>query len=101
MARAGHAPGVTAELVRAGGKGADLHLSNVSQPPDGRVLEAWVRRDGRVEPVPALFVPDHEGRASTRIADLTGVDLVMVTAEPKGGSDQPTSTPITRVPIPQ
>ena len=33
--------------------------------PSDRVLEAWVQRDGEVEPVRALFVPDREGRAST------------------------------------
>lgn len=101
VARAGRAPGVTAEVVRTGGTGAALRLENVRQLPDGRVLEAWVRREGRVEPVRALFVPDREGRASTRIADLSGVDLVMVTTEPKGGTSYPTSTPIATVPIRQ
>jgi anti-sigma factor RsiW len=101
VARAGQAPGVTAEVVRAAGRGATLRLANVRQLPDGRVLEAWVRREGRVEPVRALFVPDREGRASTRIADIGGVDLVMVTAEPKGGTDHPTSAPIASVPIRQ
>jgi hypothetical protein len=65
------------------------------------VLEAWVRRDGEVEAVPALFVPDGEGEASTRLGDLRGVDRVMVTAEPPGGSKAPTSAPIASVAIPQ
>jgi anti-sigma-K factor RskA len=97
---AGHAPGVTAEVVRTG-KGGTLRLANVRQLPDGRILEAWVRREGRIEPVRALFVPDREGRASTTIADMHKVDTVMVTAEPRGGTDYPTSTPIVTVPIPQ
>ena len=55
------------------------------------MLEAWVQRDGEVEPVQALFVPDREGRASTELADMDGVEVVMVTTEPKGGSETPTS----------
>ncbi len=33
----------------AKGDGGTLHLANVDQLPDGRVLEAWVQRDGEVE----------------------------------------------------
>jgi anti-sigma-K factor RskA len=93
-------PGVTASMAREG-KGATLLLGNLRQLPEGRVLEAWVRRAGKVEPVPALFVPDSSGRASTRIADMAGVDTVMVTVEPKGGSLAPTSPPIVTLPVPQ
>ena len=65
------------------------------------MLEAWVQREGEVEPVRALFVPDREGNASTMIADMTDVEVVMVTSEPSGGSEAPTSSPIATVPIPQ
>jgi anti-sigma-K factor RskA len=97
---AGRAPGVTARVVSDGDSGT-LHLANVRQLPAGKVLEAWVRREGRVEAVPALFVPDREGTATTTIADMSGVDTVMVTAEPRGGSDHPTSAPIVTMAIPQ
>ncbi|MGN6253517.1 MAG: anti-sigma factor [Solirubrobacterales bacterium] len=93
-------PGVTASMVREG-RGATLLLGNVGQLPEGKVLEAWVRRDGEVEPVPALFAPDRSGRASTRIAEMTGVDVVMVTEEPQGGSKEPTSPPIVTMSVPQ
>jgi hypothetical protein len=96
----GDPSGVTARMVRDGDEGT-LHLANVHQVPSDRVLEAWVRRDGQVEPVQALFVPDRKGRASTAIANMSGVDLVMVTAEPRGGSRAPTSSPIVSMPIPQ
>lgn len=89
-----HQPGgLTVAMVREG-DGGTLKLAGVPQLPPGKVLEAWVRREGEVEPVPALFVPDREGRASTMIADMNGVDTVMVTEEPQGGSQQPTSEPI-------
>lgn len=95
----GKPPGVTAKMTSHGEEGT-LQLANVHQVPSDRVLEAWVRRDGEVEPVRALFVPDSQGRASTTIADMEGVDLIMVTAEPRGGSDAPTSSPIISVSVP-
>ena len=97
---AGHAPGVTAKMVSEG-EGGTLRLANVKPLPDGRVLQAWVRRDGEVEAVPALFVPNREGNASTTIDDMSGVDTVMVTSEPSGGSKTPTSAPILTMEVPQ
>jgi anti-sigma factor RsiW len=90
--------GITAEVVREG-SGAELSLAHVEQLPPDRVLEAWVQREGDVEPVKALFVPDRDGNASTTIADMRGVEVVMVTREPAGGTSAPTSTPIVAVPI--
>lgn len=92
--------GVTVKMVREG-DGGTLRLTGVHQLPPERVLEAWVRREGKVEPVPALFVPDREGRASTRIEDMSGVDTVMVTEEPQGGSKEPTSPAIVTMSVSQ
>lgn len=96
----GEAPAVTAKVVSEGGSGT-LHLDNVKQLPSDRVLEAWVQRDGAVEPVEALFVPDREGQASTEIPDMDGVEVVMVTTEPEGGSESPTSSPIVTIAMPE
>jgi anti-sigma-K factor RskA len=92
--------GVTARVVEKGDAGT-LHLTDVHKLPSDRVLEAWVRREGKIEPVRALFVPDRRGHASTTLGDMKGVDTVMVTTEPPGGSNAPTSTPIATVSIPQ
>jgi hypothetical protein len=89
----GRPPGVTAEMISEDG-GGTLHLANVKRLPSDRVLEAWVQRDGEIEPVEALFVPDREGRASTELPDMDGVEVVMVTTEPTGGSESPTSPPL-------
>jgi anti-sigma-K factor RskA len=97
---AGRAPGVTAKMVSEGDSGT-LHLDNVKQLPSDRVLEAWVQRDGEVEPVEALFVPDRKGRASTELPDMAGVEVVMVTTEPRGGSESPTSSPLVTIAVPQ
>ncbi len=60
------------EVVREGDQGT-LRLASVTKLPDNSVLEAWVRREGEVEPVPELFVPDRSGSASTTIGDMRHV----------------------------
>jgi hypothetical protein len=97
---AGRSPGVVAEVVSDGGSGT-LHLANLHQLPSNKVLQAWVERDGRVVSAKTLFVPNQDGTASATIDDMEGVKTVMVTAEPRGGSVQPTSSPIVSVSIPQ
>lgn len=93
------AGGVVVKMVPEG-KGGTLHISHLHQPEPGKVLEAWVLREGEVEAVRALFVPDRHGRAETRIADMSGVEEVMVTEEPRGGSEEPTSKPIVAMSVP-
>jgi len=92
--------GITARMVQEG-DGGTLHLADVHQLPPGKVLEAWVRREGTVEAVPALMVPDRKGQAETTIADMNGVDTVMVTEEPQGGSEEPTSPAIVTMSVSQ
>jgi hypothetical protein len=92
------ANGIAAKLVTEGDRG-ELHLTGVEPLPRGRVLEAWVERDGIVEAVPALFAPDQAGRASTTIESMKDVSAVMVTREPAGGSKKPTTKPFVEVPI--
>lgn len=96
----GRSPGVTAEMVRNGESGT-LHLANLHQLPRDEVLQAWVQRGKRIESAKTLFVPNQDGTASATIDDMDGVNTVMVTAEPRGGSVQPTSAPIVSVSIPQ
>ncbi len=95
---AGHAPGITARLLRAGDKGV-LRLTHVRQLDGGRVLEAWVERNGKVAPVRALFVPNRGGLAEAVVGDVGGADAVLVTVERRGGVAQPTSEPIVAVPL--
>jgi anti-sigma-K factor RskA len=91
---------INVKMVQEGNSGT-LQLAGVQQLPPDKVLEAWVEREGQVEAVPALFVPDRDGQAETRIADMSGVAVVMVTEEPQGGSDQPTGEPIMTMAVPQ
>jgi anti-sigma-K factor RskA len=96
----GHSHGVTAEMIRDGESGT-LHLANLRQLPRDEVLQAWVQRGERVESAKTLFVPNPDGTASAPIDEMEGVSTVMVTAEPRGGSMQPTSAPIVSVSMPQ
>jgi anti-sigma-K factor RskA len=93
--------GIVAAVSMEGTEHGRIKLSNVPSLPPDRVLEAWVERDGQIEAVPALFVPDGEGQAATTIGDMRGVTTVMVTKEPPGGSESPTSVPIATVTIAQ
>jgi anti-sigma-K factor RskA len=90
--------GIVAKVVDEDGKG-ELRLTGVEQPKDGKVLEAWVARGESVEPVRATFTPDEAGNASTQIEDLHGVDAVLVTEEPAGGTKAPTTEPFVSVPL--
>jgi anti-sigma-K factor RskA len=91
--------GLTVKMVQED-EGGTLQLEGVRQLPSDKVLEAWVEREGKVEAVPALFVPDRHGHAETMIADMTGVETVMVTEEPRGGSEAPTGEPIMTMSVP-
>ena len=97
---AGTAPGVTAKLVREDGTGT-LRLRHVHELPSDEVLQAWVRRGRRVESARTLFVPNRDGTATAVIDDMHNVNAVMVTSEPAGGSDYPTSDPIVAVALRQ
>jgi anti-sigma-K factor RskA len=96
---AGQAPGVTAKMVRVGDTGT-LRLANVKQLPADKVLQAWVRRGKKIESAKTLFVPNRDGTATAVIDDMKGVNAVMVTTEPRGGSNYPTSEPIVAVSVP-
>lgn len=95
---AGKPPGVTARMVSEGDAGT-LHLANLRDLPPGEGLQAWVQRGEQVERSGPLFTPDRDGTATTVIADMAGVNTVMVTAEPRGGSPVPTSEPLVSIDV--
>ncbi len=96
---AGHAPGVTAKIVSEDDSGT-LRLANVDELPADKVLQAWVQRGERVESAKTLFLPNRDGTATAVIDDMQGVSAVMVTMEPRGGSDQPTAKPMVTLSMP-
>jgi anti-sigma-K factor RskA len=88
--------GSDAVLVQSGNSGM-LRISNLQQPQGGKVYQAWIERDGDIEPTESLFLPRGDGTATTSVPDLEGVDSVYVSVEPVGGSPAPTTTPVIAV----
>ncbi len=90
---------IHATLERSGDSGT-LELTGLKQVRMGHVYQAWVRRNHRILPS-SLFEARGNGSASTAIPhQLDGADMVMVTVEPRGGSRQPSSSPIVSVALP-
>jgi anti-sigma-K factor RskA len=90
--------GALAKLERSGDSGT-LQVSGLSQLPRSQVYQAWVQRDGHMEPS-SLFAARSNGRGTAAIPHgLDGAQAVVVTVEPHGGSRQPTSSPLVSVPV--
>jgi hypothetical protein len=81
----------TAELRVTGGHG-ELVLHRFSPPPAGEVYEVWVKRPNHSpSPTSALFSVTTKGDGDVDVpGSLRGVDEVMVTPEPAGGTRVPT-----------
>lgn len=88
-----------AVMVTSGNSGT-LKVTNLPKLDDGEVYQAWVQKGQSILPTDSLFTPRKDGTATTSIPDLSNVNTVMVSAEPKGGSEQPTTTPIITIEIP-
>jgi anti-sigma-K factor RskA len=81
------------------GGGSVLRVDGLPAPGGGRVYQVWVERRGEVVPV-SIFDVDTGGNGAAAIpGSLEDADAVMVTREPRGGSDAPTETPVLRVDI--
>jgi hypothetical protein len=76
---------------------AILEVRGMPSLEPGRVYQAWVQRDGMVEPEPTFEV-GADGRGVVAVPeDLSDADAVMVTREPSGGSRAPSEKPILTV----
>jgi anti-sigma-K factor RskA len=74
-----------------------LEVRRMPPPPAGKVYQVWLKRPNQ-DPAPttALFRTDPDGSADVEIqrGRLRGIEQVLVTAEPDGGSMKPTSNPV-------
>jgi hypothetical protein len=76
---------------------AILEVRGMPSLERGRVYQAWVQRDGMIEPEPTFEV-GADGRGVVAVPeDLSDADAVMVTREPSGGSRAPSEKPIVTV----
>lgn len=89
------APDATAQLQIDGGR-TRLVARRLPAPPSGRVYQVWLKRPGQdPEPTDALFRTRRDGSASVDVpGSVDGVEAVLVTDEPDGGSPAPTRKPI-------
>jgi anti-sigma-K factor RskA len=82
--------------LEVSGDHGKLDLRGMPAPPPGRVYQVWlVRGKDKPRPTHTLFTVPRDGQTQVDIMEsLKGTDRVLVTAEPPGGSRQPTSAPI-------
>ena len=85
-------PGSQVELRMQDGRGT-LVVEGMPAPRGERVYQVWKKRGSAApEPTDALFTPTRDGHATVAVpGDMEGVDQVLVSAEPPGGSPRPTS----------
>ena len=83
----------TANIVRHD----DTYTLDVSHMPElraGDVYQVWMRNGKRLDPS-ILFVLSRDGTAQVVLPNQTGAaDEMLVTREPSGGSQEPTSAPL-------
>jgi anti-sigma-K factor RskA len=94
--RIASAPSASASL-KLSDDATKLEVRRMPPPPSGKVYQVWLKRPNQ-DPAPttALFRTDANGSADVEIqrGRLKGVEQVLVTAEPDGGSMAPTSDPV-------
>ena len=86
----------TADLIVRDEDHSTLVTQGLPRPSSGRVYQVWIKRPGHdPEPTDALFTVARDGSASVDVPhSLDGVEAVMVTSEPDGGSQVPTRDPV-------
>lgn len=94
------APGANAFVVLRSGV-ATLRVRGLPAPPRGYVYEVWLLKRGAAAPSPtdSLFGVDRNGNGRVALPSTRGVEAVLVTAEPAGGSPAPTSQPVINAPL--
>ncbi|HUA73580.1 MAG TPA: anti-sigma factor [Solirubrobacteraceae bacterium] len=94
----GVASGAQVSLDNRDGR-AELRLARMPQPGRGRIYEVWlVRGKHAPERTNALFGVSTAGAGTVDVpGNLHGVDQVLVTSEPTGGSSAPTREPVIAV----
>ena len=77
---------------RVDGNSGILSVQRTCRPlPERQVYEVWVQRGGKIEPSSHLRPRTQRQRRGRDPGRLDGADAVLVTQEPRGGSQQPTT----------
>ena len=83
-------------LIRQGDE-ATLHVVKLPDLPPDQGYQAWIERDGELEPS-STFDVRKDGDVVIE-GSLEGADGVHITREPEDGSEQPTSKLFMSVPL--
>jgi hypothetical protein len=77
-------------------EGSTLLARHMPAPPSGRIYQVWLKRPGKdPEPTSVLWSTRGDGSAEVAVpGSLEGVEAVLVTDEPEGGSAVPTKQPV-------
>jgi anti-sigma-K factor RskA len=94
--RASVAGSLGSARLRIAGGHAELIVAHLPPLPPGRIYEVWVKRGPQApSPTGVLFSVTSSGTADVGVpTNLSGVSLIMVSAEPAGGSLAPTRAPV-------
>jgi anti-sigma factor RsiW len=78
-----------------------LVAQDVPQPPPGEEYQVWLKRPGveAPEPTSVLWTPRSNGSATVAVPSDGDVEAVLVTREPRGGSDTPSEDPVITIPL--
>ena len=88
-------PAHASALLKVSGGHAELKIAGMPQSAPGRVYEVWVKRSAGPVPTDALFTVAADGTATVAVpGGVSGVRELMVTSEPRGGSNVPTTQPL-------
>ncbi len=80
-----------------GEDGGILRVQGMPSPGRGRVYQAWVQRDGMVEPEETFEVGADGGGAVAVPENLSDAEAVLLTREPRGKATAPSEQPILTV----
>jgi anti-sigma factor RsiW len=83
-------------IVRITDGRAKLEVMGLRNPARGRVYQVWLKRgNGAPQPTDALFNVNVRGHGHVEVpGSVSGVDEILVTSEPQGGSVVPTTKPV-------
>jgi len=91
-------PDVSATLERRG-DAATLHVHELPDLPPSEVYEVWIERAGVMEPSSLFVLSENRSGVAAVPGPLEGAERVLVTAEPSGGSREPTGPPLLAAPL--
>lgn len=96
-----YAASVGDAVVRVSGGRAELIVKHLPQPGAGKIYEVWFKHGSAApRPTKALFGVDTSGKGDVVVpGSVHGVNQLLVTSEPAGGTQVPTSAPVIVAPL--